>query len=291
MKSKLQIQTAAVVCILFVSLAAALAQPAPPSAPAVTPATSLPAPGSAAAIDPGTGLPLAPPAPPERNWIDPNWNDPALVVTNISFDGLPLGEVARHLRELFKDEFNILPMPQAFGNDWGQTTVHLELKNVRASEIFNAMNLVFENERTPLRWELKQEPNAQPLVLLRVLPEAAPHAAAEAEAPQTHRMVYFVGNLVGDAKNGGMTMEQIVKTISDIWPADFGKPQDALQFHTDAQLLVVNGTPDQLDFIRQTLAALEQKVESARPKSANAQAVADQLNMLKALQKINDNPK
>ena len=288
MKSKLQIQMAAVACVLLVSLASSLAQPAQPSAPAMPPAANVPAPGGAPALlDPSTGLPPQASAP----WIDPNWTDPALIVTNISFDGLPVSEVAHQLRELFKNDFNILPMPVAFGNDWGSTIVHLELKNVRASEIFNAMNLVFENERTPLRWELKQEPNAQPLVLLRVLPEAAPHAAAEAAAPLTHRMVYFVGNLVGDAKNGGMTMEQIVKTISDIWPADFGRPQDALQFHTDAQLLVVNGTPDQLEFIHQTLAALEEKVDSARPKSSNAKAVEDQINMLKALQKINDNPK
>jgi hypothetical protein len=65
-----------------------------------------------------------------------------------------------------------------------------------------------------------------------------------------------VGNLIGDDKSGGMTIEQVVKTISDVWPAEFGKPEGVIQFHKEAQLLVANGTPEQLEFIHQTLAAL-----------------------------------
>ena len=299
MKSKLQIQTPAAILFLILSLTGAPAQPAPPGTPAVNPATGLPFGGGGASggftpifIDPNTGLPMTPPAP---QWIDPNWSDPDIVLNDVVYDGLPLSEVARNLRERFKDSFDILPMPKTFGKDWGDETIQLRLKNVRASEIFNAMNLVFENDRTPLRWELKQSVtpahHVNRWVLLRVLPEAAPTDVPQTKPPETHRVVYFVGNLIGDEKSGGMTMDQIIKTISDIWPADLGKPEEVIQFHKDAQLLVVNGTPDQLEFVHQTLAALEQKVESARPKSAEAKAIEQQVNLIKSLKSIGDSSK
>jgi hypothetical protein len=202
----------------------------------------------------------------EPQWIDPNWSDPDIVLTNVVYDGLPLSEVAIQLRARFRDHFDILPMPQTFNTDWGTTIINLQLKNVRASEVFNAMNLIFENDRTPVRWELKPAPGGRPLVLLRVLPEVAPQPAPQAKAPETHRMVYFVGNLMGDEKSGGMTMAQIVKTISDVWPADYGKPDGVIQFHEEAQLIVVNGTHEQLEFIHQTLAALGLKVEQDKNK-------------------------
>ena len=88
-----------------------------------------------------------------------------------------------------------------------------------------------------------------------------------------------------------MTMDQIITTILNVWPAEFGKPDGVIQFHNDAQLLVVNGTPEQLEFIHQTLAALEQKVNLARPKSAEAKETEEMLNMLKNLKNIGDSPK
>ena len=49
-----------------------------------------------------------------------------------------------------------LPNVAAHDDDWLSTSrFHLQLRNVTASEVFNAMNLLFENNHTPLRWELK----------------------------------------------------------------------------------------------------------------------------------------
>jgi hypothetical protein len=279
MKSKLEIQTPAAILFLILSLAVAPAQPPPSNASAVNPATGLPAPGSRLTIDSTTGQPLPPTAP---QWIAPNWTDPDIVLTNVIFDGLPLSEVTRHLREQFKDRFNhdnfyFLPMPETFGKNWGDENIQLQLNNVRASDIFNAMNLVFENNRTPLRWELKQsvtpEHHINRWAQLRVLPEAA----LNEPPPETHRMVFFVGNLIGDEKSGGMTMEQLTKTILNIWPTELGnRPDHILQFHEDAQLLVVNGTREQLDFIQQTLnaLALRQKWNCDRFQKASADAPA-----------------
>jgi len=49
-----------------------------------------PAPGKPLAMDPATGLPV-PPAP---SWKDPNWKDPDKVLTDVSYDSLPLLEIA-----------------------------------------------------------------------------------------------------------------------------------------------------------------------------------------------------
>jgi hypothetical protein len=263
MKSRTSFRLAATAhLIVFVFLAGARAQTTPlPVAPIRTSSPeSIPRPPQAAEssipmVDPNTGLPITASEP---QWIDSTWSDPDIILTNISYDGLLLSDVAQDLSKQFKT-FDILPMPQAFGHDWGsEIIVHLQLRGVRASEIFNAMNLVFENDRTPVRWQLTAQ-FGRPLVQLRVLPEAAPQPPPPPKPPETRRMVYFVGNLLGDEKSGGVTMEQIVKTISDIWPAELGKPDGVIQFHKEAQLLVVNGTSEQLEFIRQTLAALEQK--------------------------------
>jgi hypothetical protein len=236
-------------------------------------------------LDSNTGLPLA------VDWKDTNWSDPNIVLTNIEFHE-PLGVVADELRDRFKNDFDILPLPKAFNGenlpptgfnqDWGNLFMDLRLRNVRASEVFNAMNLVFENDRTPLLWELKSPPGGRPLVLLRVLPEAA-RLGTEPGPSETHRMVYFVGNLVGDPKSGGLTMDQVVKTISDLWPKEFGDPNGVFQFHNDAQLLVVNGTTQQLEFVRQILAALEQRVAAARPKSAETKEAEELVNLIKSL--------
>ena len=286
MKTKLLPQTPAAIFILIVSLAAS-AQPVPQINPAtglpvragrptpvLNPATGVPAPVAtpAPAFDSTTGLPIAAQATPdEPQWIDLGWPDPNIVLTNISYDNLPVSEVAKNLRERFKNNFDVLPMPHTFDNDWGtQIAIQLQMNNVKASDVFNAMNLVFENDRTPVRWELKMNVN-RPIALLRVLPEATPQPESPQPRPaETHRMVIFIGNLLGDGRSGGMTMDQIMRTINDVWPADLGKSGDIIRFHQDAQLLVVNGTRDQIDFLQQTLTALRQKANAEVVNSINS---------------------
>jgi len=226
------------------------------------------------AFDPTTGMPIPPPPDPASEWKDTNWIDPDIILTNVAFDGLPIVEVGNFLRDRFHNEFDIV-LPQHWGSvqvaegqmgpgalpvaDWNSTPVSLQLKNVSASEIFNAMNLVFENDRVPLRWDLKLNGKRR-IALLRVLVD--PILQNGGATQPTHR-IYYVGNLIDDEKNGGMTMEQIIKTVTDIWEmgdASGGK----IQFHKDAQLLVVTGTPAQVDFVEQTLKALTQKIDQKR---------------------------
>ena len=271
MKSKLHLQSLAAIFFLTVSLSAAPVQKGPGAPPAVDPNTGLPLlqAQTLPAMDPVTGLPQ-----PASQWMDPNWKDPDIVLTNVYYE-LPLSEVVRHLRERFKDSFDVL----ANGNgdiDPSAVMIRLQLKNVTASEVFNAMNLVFENDRTPLRWELKLN-GKRPTALLRVLasPKYPPPFIIDPTTglpvPEPKRMVYFVGDLTGDAKSGGMTMEQIVKTVEEIWDMTYHEP-GVVQFHKDAQLLIVSGTDDQIMFVQRTLAALRVKVQLDRERHQAAES-------------------
>lgn len=281
----------ATIACLWLTSSIAPAQTAP--AGNVDPSTGLPVatpqyaphpePAPVAHFDPNTGLPDKPPTidpvtglAPEPQWIDANWSDPDITVDHVYYDGLPLSEVVKQLLASYKDKFNVLPMPQTFGQDWGTTIIRLQLKNVKAGEVFNAMNLVFENDRTPIRWELKNSAyGGLPYAQLCVLPQAAHWLTsggaggpvADTPPAPKQRMVYYIGNLVGDEKSGGMTMDQLTKTILSVWPTDFGSSDGVIRIHKEAELLVVNGTADELAFIHQTLKALEEKVDAARPKT------------------------
>ncbi len=270
MKFRFTFPTSPVLRLALSALALAMAGvvPAADQNSAPPPATKLTAPP---VIDPATGLP-SPPAP---LWMDPDWKDPDKILPNVFYDGLPVGEVAKNLRDEFKDAFDVLipngwrdpnnnPDPASSFDPQG-VSIKLRLKNVTASEIFNAMNLVFESENSPLRWELKMNGN-RPTAVLRVLPALVPPVVSEPPAAKSKRMIYFVGDLIGDANSVGMTMEQIVKTVSEVYQMSYGataKPSH-LQFHSEAQLLIVNGTMDQIDAVQQTLSALRQKAQLGR---------------------------
>jgi hypothetical protein len=276
MKTKLHLQSLAAIFFLTVSLGAAPAQKGPGAPPAVDPNTGLPI---TTMPQPGSGGALAVPQPqPAPQWKDPNWKDPDIVLTNVYYD-IPLSEVVRDLRMRFKGYFDVL-VPVNVDINWQSTMIRLQLKNVTASEFFNAMNLVFENDQTPLRWELKLN-GKRPTALLRVLasPKYPPPAIIDPTTglpvpppvPEPKRMVYFVGDLTGDAKSGGMTMEQIVKTVEEIWDMTYHEP-GGVQFHKDAQLLIVSGTDDQIMFVQRTLAALRVKVQLDRERHQAAES-------------------
>ena len=218
-------------------------------------------------MDPQTGLPLPPPRP----WIDPTWQEPDKVLPQVTFDGLPLSEVAQFLRTEFKDAFDVLipsgwqetaEQPKAY--DPGNFTIKLQLKHVTASEVFNAMNLVLEGENTPVRWELKMNGN-RPTAVLRYLPDLLPrNPLMQANLEPPKRMVYFVGDLLLDEPSGGMNMEQLFDTITQVYRMSFGNRPNRLQFHKDAQLLVFTGAADEIDFIQSTLTAMRNKAQMQR---------------------------
>jgi hypothetical protein len=237
-----------------------------------------------AADPPPAADPFAPPVPArqaehhaERRVWAADWNGPTKIVSEILYDNLPITEVGEDLRKRFSDAFDVLyPIGSESdgGWDWRNALVGLRLKNVTAMEIFNAMNLVFETAKTPLRWELIQNGN-RPTALLRSLydrpagVDPTTGLPVGAPPPPIRPMVYFVGDLLGDPKDGGMTFEQVIKTVSEV--CNIPAIGDRLSVHPQAQLLVVRGTPDEIAFVRQTLSALEAKAHmDARKRNREA---------------------
>ncbi len=255
------------------------APPAPtgPSAPPrIDPATGLPA-GlrQPPPIDPATGLPQTVNA---EYWKDPAWKDPAKKLAELRFDGLPLSEVAKMLRDQFTNAFDVLvagtfpnPANLAEKYDVESVPVKIELRDVTASEAFNAMNLLFEAEDMPVRWELKMN-GGRPIAVARVV------SALEIDhvpAPSTKRTVFFVGDLLNDGNFNGMTMEKLVKTVSDVYNLSYGSSGGVLQFHNGAQLLIVTGTDEQINFVHQTLSAIKDKTQLEQKNKSKAESTAE----------------
>jgi len=237
--------------------------PAAPGAPPPIPASpAAPAPDFSATqvsdIDPATGLPMPP-------WVDPNWPDPGKLLPEINYDALPLEHVALQLRQDFKNAFDVLipnqwqhPADASITVSPGMTPVRLQLRNVSATEIFFAMNLMFATENSPYRWELRMNGN-RPIAMLRVLPQLLPAALAPPPPPPpVTRMVHFVGDLV-DGNPSASAMEDLVKTVSDIYQKAHGSPKSVIQFHKESQLLIITGTGEQIGFVQLTLSALREK--------------------------------
>ena len=266
MKAKLTIRTSAVailaVHIAFATAFALLSAYAADNPFAARPVTGPPTPP---AIDPNTGLPL-----PTTVWIDPNWNVSDKVLPEVNYDALPLHEIAQQLRKEFNNGFDVLipsqwqdPQNYAVSIDPNSISVKMQLRKVTASEVFNAMNLMFEAENTPCRWELKLNGN-RPTAILRILPQFLPPVATPPPPPPPTRKVHFVGDLIGDEKSGGMTMEQLVKTVADVYQMSYGPAKGMFQFHKETQLIVFTGTADQSEFIQATLSALRLKAHAER---------------------------
>ena len=213
------------------------------------PRTGLPV--SVPDIDPATGLP-ADGSPPFKDangaatWIDPSWKDPNKALAKVNYLSLPLSEVANQLLTQYNNSFDII-FPTA-SVDPTQINVVLRLNNVKASEIFSAMNLQFELDNTPVRWELTLN-GSRPTAILRSLPQLAP--------PQI-RKVFFVGDILADysGTNDEIKLDRISDTILHL-----GAAGETVQKYIPGQLLIVSGTPDQVDLVDQTLRALKEKAE------------------------------
>jgi hypothetical protein len=291
MRSRTILIPSAAILSAFVLCLATLARAQTPANQQVTLATT------AVAWDPNAKA-QAPVPPPAAQWIAPDWKGPEQVLPDVSFHDTPLSAIARNLRERFKEGFDVI-VPSSWESPpvgiSGQVvsfspdsvSVNLHVENVNAVEVFNAMNLAFEAENAPVRWQLQMNGD-RPLAILRVLPALLPQLAeiankpgsAEPAAPppEKKRMVFFVGDLVGP----GMDMERLYGTVCEVYDRGYGKPlfdnrpqREDIRFHKGAQLIIVNATPDVVDFIRNTLAALREKARrGAAAAESNAKSEA-----------------
>ena len=193
------------------------------------------------------------------------WQESGKTIPDVHYDSVNISEVAEDLKAKFPGEFDVV-LPEGPGVvsgdpvEWNRQ-INLRLKNVKAGEIFNAMNLAFESGKTPLHWELTMNGH-RPTALLRILPSEPEHLpvmdpATGLPIPSQKPMVFFVGDLVGGTNSGRMSMEELAKTISEI--CKFGLQGDHVSCYDPAQLLIVRGTQDEISFVQSALMALREK--------------------------------
>jgi hypothetical protein len=224
---------------------------------------------------------------------------------DVDFDNIPLGKVVKHLQDLYQDQFDVL-IPNSIpasesaavdpatglpvsveAMDARSITVRMRLKNVTAPEVFQAMNMLLEMERTPVRWDLIMFSNRpvavlRPVEIVEPAPPPAPPSppgqrttgqAGPASNPPVQRMVLYIGNLTGDSGSGGMTLDSILKTLTAALEETFSPAHSKLQCHAAAELLIATGTPEEVGFVTEVLGALQQKVSADRERKAQSPAV------------------
>jgi hypothetical protein len=179
--------------------------------------------------------------------------------------------VVNDLRQKFENAFDILLPRSPSGEETsGDIPVALRLQNVNAGEVFHAMNLFFEVSKSGVRWELTMNGH-RPTALLHRLdaPKPPVDMAGLPVDPTTglpmaptipqKAMVYFVGDLVGDVRSGGMSMEQITQTVGEM--CKVANANIVVGSHVPAQLIVVRGSEEDIVFVRNTLSAMRDKVQ------------------------------
>ncbi|MGA2053504.1 MAG: hypothetical protein ABSH19_09345 [Opitutales bacterium] len=200
---------------------------------------------------------------------------PSKILPEVNYDGLPLSEVVKRLQDTFGDGFDVV-LPTHWEGDgdvilpknWLDTPITLQLKNVTAVEIFTAMNLYFQVNETPVQWELTAN-GSRPVAVLHVT--VPPPPPAQGDEDLTRRHVFFVGDLIGNDKVPGMNMDDVVRTVNELYIMSFNQPPDkVIQASKEAQLIVVTGTEAELSFVDQTLQSLQQKVNLQRAAATTA---------------------
>ena len=218
------------------------------------------------------------------------WDNISKALPEVIFDNIPLSEVTKILRDQFKNEFDVLlpsvgyptagtvdpatglPVDPSLAESPAAVGVNLRLNNVTVSQIFNAMNLSFEINRQPLHWDLTVN-GSRPTAVLRFLelpPPIVPAAPSLPSEPQK-RAVFYVGDLLGSPEGGGLEFRQIHQTLLAVCTEAFARVP-RISIHEAAQLLVVTGTSDELDLVRETLTALKEKLKPSAERKGQFKA-------------------
>lgn len=108
-----------------------------------------------------------------------DWKDPGLRLDRVEFKDSRLADVANSLHESFKGEIDMVVPEQC-----ADIPVSLRLKNVTATEVFNALNQLFIASLQRACWTLTMN-GTRPTAVLRVLaaPQAELKPAADWKVP------------------------------------------------------------------------------------------------------------
>ena len=206
------------------------------------------------------------------------WAGPDRVIARVEFKDAALGEVASFLGKQFEGAFDVV-IPNSSDARLSNKAVAdypvtLNVRNVTAGEIFNAMSLSFEAAGTPLHWDLVMN-GKRPTAVLQILRDPRP-----AEKPKTiERAVFFVGDLIDHETKGGMTIDAIAKTLGELC-SDMGqfnsqeRNETELSCHKEAELIVAVGSPELVRFVQDALKALRDKARNDRLRAERRRSLA-----------------
>lgn len=220
-----------------------------------------------------------------QEWFDSNTGFYELghagpIMSNVAWDVIPLSEVANQLKTFFSNQFDAiippsLPFPVAPGNppaeamNPGDIDIKLQLRKVTAGEVFNAMNLYFEAQGRPVRWELKM--NGHRPTAMIVAYQAPEKAEASAPRAPLERSIIYVGDLLG-VRGARMSMDQLLVNLRNVYQvAMAGALPPRIDGHIETELLIVTGTPEQLNIVRSTIEALKEKLQEDRRRTSSLQ--------------------
>jgi hypothetical protein len=215
------------------------------------------------------------------------WSNIGPAQPQVIFEGVPVNEVAKGLARTFKNQFDLILPPD--NTEPSAITVQMRLKDVRAAEIFNAMNLYFQANKIQAQWTLMLN-GTRPTAVLAVLhPAKPPGDAAPSETERKHTVFSIADILyspywaVLDLPERGIITPWITDSISMVL-RDTQKPGRAnlntpggpdIKIHEGAGLLVFTGTAEETDLVRSTLEALKQSAP-AEAKRALEQRAKDE---------------
>jgi len=178
----------------------------------------------------------------------------------VTFDLVPLGDTAHKILQLFTNQFDLV-MPA--DPDPNTINVKLELKNVNAIEIFNAMNIYFETGNIAAHWKLILN-GSRPTAILEMKPP--PVAAPPPAEPEKKHTVYSIAEILYMDNKPDKRADWITKSLSDVLdgirkpdrsPANTpGGPE--IKIHKEAGLLIFTGTAEETELVFHTLDALKQ---------------------------------
>ena len=181
---------------------------------------------------------------------------------------LPLNEIAKKIVLQFKNQFDLI-LPSDF--DPATIMVKLELKNVNAIEIFNAMNMYFDTGNIPAHWKLTLN-GSRPTAILEIKKLPVTPAPPSVEPARKHTVFSIAELLYMDNqpdKRAAWITAQVSGVLYDIQkpghpPANESMPGGlltqgtAIQIHKEAGLLVFTGTAEESELVHSTLEALKQ---------------------------------
>ncbi len=188
----------------------------------------------------------------------------------IILEGTPLKEVAWNTAKIFKNQFDLILPPADPG--LSPMAVQMRLKDVRAIEVFYAMNLNFEVQKLPIRWKLALN-GSRPIAILGMerLPAAAAPAAETEKIGQT---VFPIPDILcaSSPASDKQTADNLEDTVAAALD-DLQKPGHAkvnapggpiIKVHAKAGILVCSGTWAETELVRSTLQALKDTAQERK---------------------------